>query len=484
MKKFTLSHRVVAVLFLVVMVLLLTIAYIGSQQTQVYRGRATYGGPTPTTIGAPSSTPASCPFVDIGACYSSGCSNCVTCVGGGARCIVNPSPTTGGAPSNTPRPQPSATPPLPTPMCPYANLAVCQQSGCTSCAGCPDRTFTCGGRYVTSTPRPPTPTNPFRPTATPTPRYGGYPTNTPRLQPSSTPRVPTATPQACVPQSGACCGCGLRVNTCTGVCDRSATGGCQNWCGVPTATRSPSATPRPRPSNTPAVRPSPTEEPGSPTVLGDVNVADCTQITGWSGDTDDPNRANRIRIYADGNKSHGTLLGTTRANYARERAICRALGGSNCGVCPANEPQCKHGFVFTVPASLKDGNPHTIYTYGLNLNETPGRDKKIGETKTITCTLTQPSSTPTVSGPTPTTGALSPTPTVSGPTPTTSPTCGTKASGDANCDGVIDGIDYVMWLNSQCNPGANQTCADVKADFNGDGKVNDDDYQIWFNNRT
>lgn len=68
-------------------------------------------------------------------------------------------------------------------------------------------------------------------------------------------------------------------------------------------------------------------------------------------------------------------------------------------------------------------------------------------------------------------------------TPTPVIPCPRKPQGDANCDGKIDGIDYSIWLNSQCQPGANQSCADLRADFNGDHKVNDDDYQIWFKNR-
>ncbi|MBI5452011.1 hypothetical protein HY945_00965, partial [Candidatus Gottesmanbacteria bacterium] len=68
------------------------------------------------------------------------------------------------------------------------------------------------------------------------------------------------------------------------------------------------------------------------------------------------------------------------------------------------------------------------------------------------------------------------------PTLTTS-SCSRKGEGDANCDGSVDGIDYSIWLNSQCNPGAGQTCDNLQADFNADGKVNDDDYKIWFNNR-
>jgi hypothetical protein len=73
-----------------------------------------------------------------------------------------------------------------------------------------------------------------------------------------------------------------------------------------------------------------------------------------------------------------------------------------------------------------------------------------------------------------------PTPTFT-PTPTLTSACAKKTLGDANCDEKIDGIDYSMWLNRQCNSGC--MAENLKADFNLDNKVNDDDYSIWFNNR-
>ncbi len=63
------------------------------------------------------------------------------------------------------------------------------------------------------------------------------------------------------------------------------------------------------------------------------------------------------------------------------------------------------------------------------------------------------------------------------------PSCMYKKYGDANCDGSVDGIDYSIWLNSQCRPGSGQKCANTKADFNNDGNVDDEDYQIWFDGR-
>ena len=60
--------------------------------------------------------------------------------------------------------------------------------------------------------------------------------------------------------------------------------------------------------------------------------------------------------------------------------------------------------------------------------------------------------------------------------------CPRHKEGDANCDGTIDGVDYSIWLNTQCyqETAAGETCKDYRADFNDDGKVYDDDYKVWF----
>jgi hypothetical protein len=69
-------------------------------------------------------------------------------------------------------------------------------------------------------------------------------------------------------------------------------------------------------------------------------------------------------------------------------------------------------------------------------------------------------------------------------TPTPIPSC-QKDKGDANCDGIIDGVDYSIWLNSQCPPTrpTNAVCGDYSADFNNDGNVDDSDLAIWMQNR-
>lgn len=232
--------------------------------------------------------------------------------------------------------------------------------------------------------------------------------------------------------------------------------------------RSRAAYPYPSPTirkPTPTRTPTPIPQPGDHKVIGSTDTVSCSVISGWGGDKDDPYRAIRVRIYADGDKEHGKLLNTIRANIPRESAVCKALGGSNCNKCPADLPQCRHGFSLNVPQNLKDGATHQIYVYGLNLAETPGKDRLLDGAKTITCAID-----------------VSPTPTIT-PTAEPIPECPRKGQGDANCDGVIDGVDYVIWLNSQCVAIPPQVCADIKADFNFDTKINDDDYKIWFNNR-
>lgn len=95
--------------------------------------------------------------------------------------------------------------------------------------------------------------------------------------------------------------------------------------------------------------------------------------------------------------------------------------------------------------------------------------------------------------------SITPAPTFLPPTVTTIPTvipsqivitavptggsCGRKSEGDANCDDRVTGVDFSIWLNTQCHHAPGQTCSDERADFNSDTQVDDSDYQIWFDRR-
>lgn len=76
---------------------------------------------------------------------------------------------------------------------------------------------------------------------------------------------------------------------------------------------------------------------------------------GWACDPDDYNQALRVDFYADGN-GFGTFLGSVYAGDTRESAVGNLCGGNS-----------SHGFTFTLPESLNDGQPHTIYAYGINI---------------------------------------------------------------------------------------------------------------------
>ncbi len=120
---------------------------------------------------------------------------------------------------------------------------------------------------------------------------------------------------------------------------------------------------------------------------------------------------------------------------------------------------------------------------------TQSRSNACGTSQSQACNTQTCVFLPTALPPTtvpPTVTPIPPTLTLTSVPPTVTPasvSCTRKSQGDANCDGKVDGIDYSVWLNSQCNPTASQTCANLKADYNADGKVNDDDYAVWFTNR-
>ena len=51
--------------------------------------------------------------------------------------------------------------------------------------------------------------------------------------------------------------------------------------------------------------------------------------------------------------------------------------------------------------------------------------------------------------------------------------------GDANADGKVDGLDYVIWLTNYAAPAP---IGPTDGDFNSDAKVDGLDYVIWLTN--
>ena len=94
----------------------------------------------------------------------------------------------------------------------------------------------------------------------------------------------------------------------------------------------------------------------------------CNAIEGWAWNSNDPNGTVNVDIY-DGT----TLIGTVAATLYRQD-LADALGSPY------------HGFIFHTPASLKDGQPHTVTVKfgGTNTNLT------LDTPRTTSCTSTSP----------------------------------------------------------------------------------------------
>lgn len=120
---------------------------------------------------------------------------------------------------------------------------------------------------------------------------------------------------------------------------------------------------------------------------GTHDTASCTVAEGWTCDADNYNEALRVDLYDGPYAGSGAnLLGNTTANVTRESAVGAQCGGN-----------VNHGFSFTIPNSIKDGQNHSIYAYAINASTTGSNILLSGSPKTVNCTLSIPA--PVVTGP-------------------------------------------------------------------------------------
>ena len=108
--------------------------------------------------------------------------------------------------------------------------------------------------------------------------------------------------------------------------------------------------------------------------IGSLAPVNCSQISGWAGDPDEPTQPTQVEIVAIdigggggwGGPPTPVVIATPTANIPREAAVCTALGGSNCGTCPGGGTQCQHGYSLDVNtvdpavADLKNGSDWLI----------------------------------------------------------------------------------------------------------------------------
>src|SRR5262249_10528956 len=81
----------------------------------------------------------------------------------------------------------------------------------------------------------------------------------------------------------------------------------------------------------------------APIYAGNFEGANCTQISGWAWDQNDPNSPINVAIFSD-----GQLIATVLAIQFRQDLVNAGIGNGY------------HSFIFNTPASLKDGQPHSI----------------------------------------------------------------------------------------------------------------------------
>lgn len=80
------------------------------------------------------------------------------------------------------------------------------------------------------------------------------------------------------------------------------------------------------------------------TLEGNVEAANCESVVGWVWDRTRPNAPLQVDIY-DGE----TKLATLTAEAPRQDLSKAGIGNGT------------HGFLYPIPASLKDGKPHSIW---------------------------------------------------------------------------------------------------------------------------
>jgi murein DD-endopeptidase MepM/ murein hydrolase activator NlpD len=120
--------------------------------------------------------------------------------------------------------------------------------------------------------------------------------------------------------------------------------------------------------------PPPPPPPMNQAPKGSFDSADCDHIRGWAQDPDDPTKPLDVHLYWDGEAGSGAKAIIVKANLSRPD-LCGPLGS------------CEHAFDVPVPAEYRDGKPHTINAYAIDL--TGGDNPKLGGSpRTITCSNT------------------------------------------------------------------------------------------------
>jgi len=144
-------------------------------------------------------------------------------------------------------------------------------------------------------------------------------------------------------------------------------------------------------------------------------------------------------------------------------------------IAEAGKREVRRPITIDVTSAINGNGVYSFIIASENFNSVKYNSREVNLNKP-TLTVTYIAMTPTPSpSPSPTaTSTLTPSPTAVGPSPTSQ-----FKPGDANGDGLVDGVDYSIW---QANYGKATNDNYKSGDFNGDGKVDGADYYIWFSN--
>lgn len=110
---------------------------------------------------------------------------------------------------------------------------------------------------------------------------------------------------------------------------------------------------------------------------GYIDGAECEAVSGWAQDLDHPDDPIRVHLYFDGAPGQPGAVGVSTSADLERRDLCDAIGS------------CNHGYRIPVPGALRDGKPHTVAAYGIDVEgiENPALS---GGPKTFTCATPAP----------------------------------------------------------------------------------------------
>ncbi len=111
---------------------------------------------------------------------------------------------------------------------------------------------------------------------------------------------------------------------------------------------------------------------------GSLDGVGCARISGWAQDPNAAGNAISVRVYFDGPSGTGSGPVTVSAGDHRDD-LCTAIGS------------CNHGFSLSTPASLRDGQAHTVYAYAVGDTGAGEASETLlgGAPKTLQCALPQ-----------------------------------------------------------------------------------------------